>query len=121
MEQAKVQSNSHIAFRKHYYSVLHAYIGQLVKLRITKETIQVYSDLLLLCEHKLKHDQDSMRYSTFPDHMPPIVMPTMSGIKPDIRIGRNKKDRIHSRLYNVSFPEARSNKNNIKRSIHYSS
>ena len=68
--KAKVQSNSHIAFDKKYYSVPHEYIGQEVELRITKKNITVYYQHLSLCIHTRIYGHDGA-YDTFPEHMPP--------------------------------------------------
>ena len=67
---AKVQSNSHIAYKKNYYSVPYEYIGKEVNLRISSNDIEVYCDNTLLCAHKLLNGRTGT-YSTNAEHMPP--------------------------------------------------
>lgn len=67
--KAKVQTNSHVAFDKKYYSVPHEYIGQEVDLRITKKKITVYYQHSSLCVHDRIYGHNGA-YDTFPEHMP---------------------------------------------------
>lgn len=66
---AKVQSNSHIAFEKKYYSVPYKYIGKQVHLRVSRSKIQIYYQDLLICTHKHSYAHDGA-YITDKDHMP---------------------------------------------------
>lgn len=40
--QAKVYSNSHISYDKHYYSVPHQFIAQTVQVKVFKDRIEIY-------------------------------------------------------------------------------
>ena len=68
-KKGKVQTNSHIAYGKRYYSVPHEYIGCEVDLRIGDQTISVYHKGIKLCCHPLLKGREGA-YSTQPEHMP---------------------------------------------------
>ncbi len=68
-KEAKVYSNSHITFNKHYYSVPHQYIGEQVTLKISSKTIQVYHNQKLLCTHSTEYKAPGA-YSTDTAHIP---------------------------------------------------
>ena len=69
-KKAKVQSNSHIAYLKNYYSVPYEYIGKEVDLRITSDDIEVFDSNNLLSRHRLVKGRIGT-YSTNAEHMPP--------------------------------------------------
>ena len=68
-KKAKVQSNSHIAYLKNYYSVPYEYMAKEVDLRISADDIEVYHANTLLCRHKLIKGRIGC-YSTNAEHMP---------------------------------------------------
>ena len=69
--QAKVQNNSHISVKKHYYSVPYDYIGKTVKLKISNNYLQVYYEGDEICVHRMVEDQLN-KCSTITSHMPPM-------------------------------------------------
>ena len=69
-KKAKVQSNSHIAYGKNYYSVPYKYIGKEVDVKITAKEISIYFNQQLLCSHKLLIGRIG-GYSTDLHHMSP--------------------------------------------------
>ncbi len=68
-KKAKVQTNSHVAYGKKFYSVPYEYIGNTVDLRISGKSITVYYEKVKLCSHPLLSIKDPL-YSTNPEHMP---------------------------------------------------
>lgn len=69
-KDAKVQSNSHIAFRKCFYSVPYQYIGKTVRMKIYDSYFIVYWDDIELCRHNIITNRTGA-YDTDISHMPP--------------------------------------------------
>jgi len=67
---ATVTYNYHIAVDEQYYSVPHEYIKKKVDVRVTRNTIEVFSDGTRLCSHIRLHGRRG-QYSTQEAHMPP--------------------------------------------------
>ncbi|MDP3304500.1 MAG: IS21 family transposase [Erysipelotrichaceae bacterium] len=67
--KAKVQSNSHVAFDKRYYSVPYTTIGQEVDIKIFKQTIEIYLRGVLIARHAVTH-RETGSYITDAQHMP---------------------------------------------------
>lgn len=67
-KKAKVNIDFHIQFANHFYSAPCEMVNKDVELRITKNTIEVYSDNKLIALHK----RSSLigKYSTLKEHMP---------------------------------------------------
>ena len=68
-KEAKVYTNSHITFNKHYYSVPYQYIGETVILKIYSTSIKIYHHNQFLCEHPTKGTRPGA-YSTNEQHLP---------------------------------------------------
>lgn len=68
-KDAKVYANSHIALRKHYYSVPHQYIGETVKLKIYSERVEICHNQKHLYTHSTT-DKYPGAYTTVPHHLP---------------------------------------------------
>ncbi len=68
-KEAKVYTNSHITFNKHYYSVPFQYIGEQVTLKIYSTAIKIYHNQNLLCEHSTVNKPPGA-YSTEASHLP---------------------------------------------------
>ena len=66
----KVQLNSHVSYRKNFYSVSHLHVGDTVDLRITDSTLEIYAGGERLATHKLFPDYVTNKYSTNPVHLP---------------------------------------------------
>lgn len=66
----KVQPNCHVAYKKNFYSVSHLYVGDLVDLRVTDATLEVYKGGERLATHPLFPVYVSNKYSTAGSHMP---------------------------------------------------
>jgi hypothetical protein len=67
---AVVQSNSHIAYQKNYYSVPYQYLGKEVTLKITSHHLTILYNKNVLSEHELLWDKIGA-YVTIPTDMPP--------------------------------------------------
>ena len=67
---AIVQSNSHVAYQKNYYSVPYQYLGKEVTLKITSHHLTVLYNKNVLSEHELIWNKIGA-YSTIPTDMPP--------------------------------------------------
>lgn len=61
--------NYHIAFEKNFYSVPHEYIKQELDVRVTSQTLEVFSENQRICSHARLYGR-SGQYSTVTDHMP---------------------------------------------------
>lgn len=68
-QSAKVYNNSHISFKKHYYSVPYAFIGKKVMLKIYSEYLEIFDGNNFLCRHSTKH-KSSGYYTTDEQHLP---------------------------------------------------
>ena len=66
-KQAKVNIDYHVAFEKHFYSVPHTYIKEVVTLRITTTTIECYYQNQRIASH-LRSFRPG--HTTIKDHMP---------------------------------------------------
>lgn len=66
---AKVQVNCHIAFEKRFYSVPYEYIGQIVDVRTTDHTVEIFYHQERVASHLRRHGKE--RYATVVAHMPP--------------------------------------------------
>lgn len=66
----KVQPNSHIAYRKNWYSVPHSYMGQSVDLRVTTSEVQIFSRGIMIKRHLLFPSSVENRYRTDEKDMP---------------------------------------------------
>ncbi len=66
---AKVQPNCHIAYQNHFYSVPFEHLGEMVDVRATQNTVEIFYHHQRITSHKRVwgHHQ----YSTVKDHMPP--------------------------------------------------
>ena len=67
---AIVQSNSHVAYQKNYYSVPYQYLGKEVTLKITSHNLTILYNKNVLSEHELLWNKIGA-YSTIPTDMPP--------------------------------------------------
>ena len=67
---AIVQSNSHVAYQKNYYSVPYQYLGKEVTLKITSHHLTILYNKNVLSEHELLWNKIGA-YSTIPTDMPP--------------------------------------------------
>ena len=65
-----MQRNCHVAYKKNFYSVSHLYVGDLVDLRVTDATLEVYKGGERLATHPLFPAYVSNKYSTAGSHMP---------------------------------------------------
>lgn len=68
-QTAKVYTNSHISFQKHYYSVPYTYIGKKVTVKIYADYLEVFDGKLFLCQHSTKH-KSAGYYTTEERHLP---------------------------------------------------
>ena len=64
----KVRSNYHVSINKHYYSVPHQLIGEIVDCRISSNTIEVFHKGIRIASH-IRDDAKGL-YSTLDDHLP---------------------------------------------------
>lgn len=67
---AIVQSNSHVAYQKNYYSAPYQYLGKEVTLKITSHRLVILHNKEVLSEHELIWNKIGA-YSTIPTDMPP--------------------------------------------------
>ena len=67
---AIVQSNSHVAYQKNYYSAPYQYLGKEVTLKITSHRLVILHNKEVLSEHELIWNRIGA-YSTIPTDMPP--------------------------------------------------
>ena len=67
---AVVQSNSHIAYQKNYYSVPYQYLGKEVTLKVTSNHPTILYNKNVLSEHELLWNRTGA-YVTIPTDMPP--------------------------------------------------
>ena len=67
---AIVQSNSHVAYQKNYYSAPYQYLGKEVTLKITSHSLVILHNKEVLSEHELIWNKIGA-YSTIPTDMPP--------------------------------------------------
>lgn len=67
---AVVQSNSHVAYQKNYYSVPYQYLGKEVTLKITSHHLTILYNKNVLSDHELLWNKIGA-YSTIPTDMPP--------------------------------------------------
>lgn len=68
-KEATVQYNYHISVDKQYYSVPYKYIKKRVRVRITKNMVEIYLDHDRIASHRRLHGR-SNQYSTDENHMP---------------------------------------------------
>lgn len=68
-KQATVQFNYHISIEKMQYSVPYEYIKQIVDVRLTKTTVEVFYHNQRICSHKRLYGHPG-QYSTIQAHMP---------------------------------------------------
>lgn len=66
----KVSLNSHISYRKNYYSCPYMYIGREADLRVTDTTLEIYVDHKRVSTHPLFPEYRTNKYSTHPEDMP---------------------------------------------------
>ena len=66
---AKVAKDYHVKCGPKYYSVPYEYIGRDVRIRITRNVVEVFHDRVRICSH-LKYETAKL-YITEPSHMPP--------------------------------------------------
>jgi transposase len=66
---AKVQVNSHISFKKHFYSVPYEYLQKEVQVRSTRQTVEIFYHQERIASHPRLWGQQL--YSTVKAHMPP--------------------------------------------------
>lgn len=67
---ATVSFNYHIAVDEQYYSVPFEYIKRKVDVRVTRNTVEIFSDGCRICSHVRLHGRRG-QYSTVEEHMPP--------------------------------------------------
>lgn len=63
-----VNINYHIELDKHYYSVPHALVGQVLEARITATSVELLHRAQRVASHVRNHQQGG--FSTIPEHMP---------------------------------------------------
>ena len=68
-KEATVQYNYHIAYDNMFYSVPAEYLGNKVNLRVTENTIEVFSGQSRIASHRRLYGRRG-QYSTTPEHMP---------------------------------------------------
>ncbi len=66
---AKVQVNSHISFKKHFYSVPYEYLQKEVQVRSTRQTVEIFYHQERIASHTRLWGQQL--YATVKAHMPP--------------------------------------------------
>lgn len=66
--KARVNIDSHIAFKKHFYSVPHVHVHALMDIRATAQIIEVYLKGERVCSHRRGFKQGG--YTTITAHMP---------------------------------------------------
>ena len=66
---AKVQVNSHISFKKHFYSVPYEYLQKEVQVRSTRQTVEIFYHQERIASHVRLWGEKI--YSTVKAHMPP--------------------------------------------------
>lgn len=69
---AKVQPNCHVAFKNHFYSVPFEHLGEMVDIRATQNTVEIFYHQQRIASHKRLWG--SKQYATVQDHMPPGKM-----------------------------------------------
>ena len=68
-KEAKVQPNCHIAYQGRFYSVPFEHIGEIVDVRATQTTVEIFYHRERVASHRRIWGKD--QYSTVPEHMPP--------------------------------------------------
>jgi Transposase and inactivated derivatives len=68
-KKATVQFNYHIPIEKMWYSVPYEYIKQVVDIRITSSSIEIFYGNLRICSHPRLQGKEG-QYHTIPEHMP---------------------------------------------------
>lgn len=68
-KKARVHLDYHVEFEHHYYSVPYALIHQEVELRVTAETVEVFSQHQRVASHRRVAAPG--QHTTLPEHMPP--------------------------------------------------
>lgn len=66
----KVQLNSHIAFKKNYYSCPYTYLGKKVDIKAMKTRIEIYCNKERIKTHQAFDPHTKNRYRTDPEDMP---------------------------------------------------
>lgn len=66
--KARVNIDYHVAYRKHFYSVPHNHVHELMDIRATAQIVEIYSKGNRICSHKRGHKQGG--YTTIDAHMP---------------------------------------------------
>lgn len=66
---AKVQPNCHVAYQHHFYSVPFEHLGEMVDIRATQNTVEIFYHQQRIASHKRLWG--SKEYATVQDHMPP--------------------------------------------------
>ena len=69
----KVMNNCHISFEKNFYSVPYQYIGKLVDLKVTDETIDIFYKNRRLTSHRRLPKGTTNTYATHEEDMPKSV------------------------------------------------
>ena len=69
-KEAKVNIDYHIEFSKHYYSVPFRYVGQQVRIKVTRSLVEIFYKDEIIATHK-REEHLIKRYTTLSQHMPP--------------------------------------------------
>lgn len=107
---ARVGSNYHVEYNDHFYSVLHIYSNEIVSLRVTDTTLEIFIGQERIQVHTIKENNPYDRYTTIPEHMPEkhlAVMnhPTEYYLQWADNIGPNAKRYIEEVLAQKDFPQ----------------
>ncbi len=68
MAKARVNIDSHIAYKKHFYSVPHEHVHALMDIRATAQIVEVYLKGERICSHRRSYKVGG--YTTVTSHMP---------------------------------------------------
>ena len=107
---ARVGQNYHVEFSGHFYSVLYVYSNEMVSLRVTDTTLEIFSERERIGIHTIKENSPYDRYTTLPEHMPEehrAVMnhPTEYYLDWADNIGTNAKRYIGEVIAQKDFPQ----------------
>ena len=107
---ARVGSDYHVDLDGHFYSVSYAYSNEMVSLRVTDTTLEIFNERERIGIHTIKENSPYDRYTTLPEHMPEehrAVMnhPTEYYLEWADNIGPNAKRYIEEVLTQKGFPQ----------------
>lgn len=68
-KDSRVQFNYHVDYEGFFYSVHYSHVGRACAIRVTINTVEVFSDGLRIAAHPRNYNKYK-RYSSLPEHMP---------------------------------------------------